>query len=78
MTVLISANSMLATRWSQGSETCLDAPHASARTNAQLLTVTLLPWMSRSAPRFAFPDPAEALIPPADVPEAYGTEIDPG
>ena len=36
------------------------------------------PWMRQPAPRFADPDPAEAPIPPADVPEAYGTEIDPG
>ncbi len=36
------------------------------------------PWMRQSAPRIAYPDPTEAPIPPADVPEAYGTEIDPG
>jgi hypothetical protein len=36
------------------------------------------PWMRQSAPRTAYPDPVETPVPPADVPEAYGTEIDPG
>jgi hypothetical protein len=36
------------------------------------------PWTRQAAPQAAYPDPTEAPIPPADVPEAYGTEIDPG
>ena len=36
------------------------------------------PWTRQAAPQAAYPDPNEAPIHPADVPEAYGTEIDPG
>ena len=36
------------------------------------------PWMRQAAPQTAYPYPAEAPLPPADVPEAYGAEIDPG
>jgi hypothetical protein len=36
------------------------------------------PWTRQAAPQAAYHDPNEAPIPPADVPEAYGIEIDPG
>ncbi len=36
------------------------------------------PWTRQAAPQTAYADPTEAPLPPADVPEAYGTEIDPG
>ena len=36
------------------------------------------PWMRQSGPQIAYPEPADAPTPPADVPEAYGAEIDPG
>jgi hypothetical protein len=36
------------------------------------------PYLRQSAPRSTYPSPTEAPLPPADVPDLDGTEVDPG